>query len=251
MTMEERTAKTKPVGELAAEFAKKIASHRRTTREVFNPGIEDDDIYGLHSRLVVEIGNDYCRRERREFEVDEHNANVLRFLLYYFNGSGKALDVFPGRDYGLHKNLLIVGSPGTGKTLVMQVFADYLRLTDNPNKFQNLSLTQMANHYKLHGNIDRYTYNEEGGDRFEGNPFNLCLNDIGIEMNQKSFGTDMDAIVDEFLFARYEIYQHRRKRTHLTSNLSVADFKKKFEERLVDRFKSYNVIPLTGESRRK
>lgn len=232
-------------------FAKKIASHRRTTLEVFNPGVEDPEIYNMHSRLVVEIGNDYCRREGREFEVDGNNADALRFLLLYFNGSPKALDVFPERDYGLHKNILLVGTPGTGKTLLMQVFSDYLKMTDNPNKFQNVSLTQMSNHYKLRGNIDRYTYNEEGSDKFDGEPFNLCLNDIGIDLNQKSFGTDMEAIVDEFLFARYEIYQHRRKRTHLTSNLNVNDFKQKFEERLVDRFKSYNVIPLTGKSRRK
>ena len=245
-----KTAETEKIQEITRLLEKKILSHRKTTQEVFNPGIEDEQIYNLHSRMVLEIGNNYCRRECRKFEVDGHNANVLRFLLYYFNGSTKALDVFPDKEYGLNKNILLVGNPGTGKTLIMQIFADYLRLTDNPNRFENLSLTQMSNHYKLHGNIDCYTYNETGGS-FEGKPFNVCLNDIGIDLKQKSFGTDMDAIVDEFLFARYEIYQHRRKRTHLTSNLSVSDFKQKFEERIVDRFKSYNVIALTGKSRRK
>lgn len=245
-----KTAQTKKIQEIASLLEKKILSHRKITQEVFNIGIDDSEIYNLHSRMIVEIGNNYCRRESRQFDVDEHNANVLRFLLYYFNGSGKALEVFPGKGYGLNKNILLIGSPGTGKTLVMQIFSDYLRLTDNPNRFENLSLTQMSNHYKLYGNINRYTYNESDG-KFGGEPFNVCLNDIGIELNQKSFGTNMDAIVDEFLFARYEIYQHRRKRTHLTSNLSVSDFKQKFEERLVDRFKSYNVISLTGKSRRK
>lgn len=245
-----KTAQTKKIQEIASLLEKKILSHRKITQEVFNTGIEDSEIYNLHSRMIVEIGNNYCRREPRKFEVDEHNSNVLRFLLYYFNGSEKALEVFPDKGYGLNKNILLVGSPGTGKTLVMQIFSDYLKLTDNPNRFENLSLTQMSNHYKLYGNINRYTYNESDG-KFDGEPFNVCLNDIGIDLNQKSFGTDMDAIVDEFLFARYEIYQHRRKRTHLTSNLSVSDFKEKFEARLVDRFKSYNVIALNGKSRRK
>lgn len=205
-----------------------------------------------HSKFIYHIGNNYCQREFREFVIDENNAKVLRFLTYYFNGSRKALDVFPGKDYKLHKNILLIGNPGTGKTMIMQVFADYLRLTNNPNRFNNLSITQMTNYYKLHSNIDRYTYNESGSQEFDGKPFNLCLNDIGVDLSKhKSYGTDMEAIIDEFLFARYEIFQNHRKRTHLTSNLTAAEFKEKYEERLVDRFKSYNVLSLTGESRRK
>ena len=34
-------------------------------------------------------------------------------------------------------------------------------------------------------------------------------------------------------------------------NLNVSDFKTRFEDRLVDRFKSFNVIVLNGKSRRK
>ena len=39
----------------------------------------------------------------------------------------------------------------------MQIFADYLKLTCNPNAFENLSVTQMMNYYKIHGHIDLYS----------------------------------------------------------------------------------------------
>ena len=111
----------------------------------------------------------------------------------------------------------------------------------------------MMNYYKIHGHIDRFTYNEEAGKgSIEGNPFDICLNDIGLETeNQKSYGTSLNSVIDEFLYARYEIYQSHQKKYHITSNLSVTDFKNRFGTRLVDRFKSFNVIILNGESRRR
>lgn len=198
------------------------------------------------------IGNNYMAREFREFSVDDNNRNILKFLVYYFNDSTKCESVFPEQEYKAHKNLLLVGDPGTGKTIIMQIFSDYLRLTENPNQFYNLSVTQMMNYYKIKGHIDRYTYNEEiAKGSIEGNPFNICLNDIGLETeNQKSYGTSLDSVIDEFLYARYEIYQNQFKKYHITSNLNIEEFKNRFGDRLVDRFKSFNVIPLPGSSRR-
>ena len=87
---------------------------------------------------------------------------------------------------------------------------------------------------------------------FEGAPVNVCLNDLGLGTEQqKSYGTLLSQVTDEFLFARYEIYQQQGKRYHITSNLTVEDLKNRFEGRLIDRFKTFNVIALTGGSRRK
>ena len=177
----------------------------------------------------------------------------MSFLTYYFNGCLEAEKIFPDEDYKIHKNLLLIGEPGTGKTMLMQVFADYLRLTGNVNQFQNISATQLMNYYKINSHIDKFTFNELAHpERFEGDPFNVCLNDLGLQTeNQRSYGTLLTQVTDEFLFARYEIYQQTGKRYHITSNLTVKDLKERFEDRLVDRFKSFNVIELRGSSRRK
>jgi hypothetical protein len=214
--------------------------------------LEDENEYMTHSTLISKIGENYMNREFRSFQIDDHNRNVLRFLTYYFNECRLAESVFSDEDYKLHKNILLLGVPGTGKTMIMQVFSDYLEMTGNGNAFHNLSVTQMMNYYKIHGHIDRYTYNEEAADgAFDGKPVNVCLNDIGVEVeNQKHYGTDLDLVIDEFLYARYEIYQNQHKKYHLTSNLKVGDLKGRFGNRLVDRFKSFNVIPLSGDSRR-
>lgn len=49
-----------------------------------------------------------------------------------------------------------------------QIFADYLKLTDNPKRFVNLSVTQMMNYYKIHGHIDRIHVQRGGREREHG-----------------------------------------------------------------------------------
>lgn len=133
----------------------------------------------------------------------------------------------------------------------MQVFSLYLKLTGNPNTFFNVSVTEMINYYKVYNHLDKYTFNELNSERkFNGNPVNLCLNDLGLSTHLH-FGVDTKVLIDDFLYSRYELYMNHYKMAHITTNLSVAELKKVFDYRLADRFRSYNIIDLGGESRRK
>lgn len=221
--------------------------------------LTDPNVYQAHASLVMFVANEIVLKpQNRRFEIDEHNKDVLRFLLYYFNGCPLAEDVFPGRGYKLHKNIMLQGKKGAGKTLLMQIFSEYLRRTKNPRYFENVSVTQMVNHFSLYNNIDLYTYNEEGSTGFKIKPHNLCLNDIGVE-NRPFYGIDTLTVVTDFLHARNELWANQaisdRKFAHLTTNLDKAKLTAMFNAkdvygRIVDRFKTYNVIPLTGDSRR-
>lgn len=236
-------------------IANLITARLHRTQSKFDD-LTNEDVFTAHSRLVVYIANSVCLApQHRTFIIDDDNRDVLRFLLYYFNNCKLAEQVFPNKNYKLHKNLLIMGGVGVGKTMLMQIFSEYLRETHNPNFFHNISVTQMTNYFTIHNNIDRYTYNEEAGG-FEGKPFNVCLNDIGVE-NRPFYGIDTRTIVEDFLHARNEIWTQsaieQRKFAHLTTNLDIKKLKEVFTDdfgRLIDRFKTYNVIKLTGTSRR-
>lgn len=219
------------------------------------PNLANPEVYKAHSQFLVYIADTVVlAKQRRKFIVDDDNKQVLRFLLLYFNNCPLAEEVFPDRGYKLHKSLLIQGGVGVGKTLLMQIFSEYLRLTKNPRYYYNLSVTQMVNYYTIHNNLDRFTYHEEGSKGFQCKPENVCLNDIGIQA-RTFFGMDTGLLTEEFLHARNEIWSQFGKFAHLTTNLDTAAIKKRFNQndtygRLVDRFKTYNVIPLTGKSRR-
>lgn len=221
--------------------------------------LADPNIYHAHVVMLLFVANEIVLKpQNRRFEIDEHNKDVIRFLLYYFNGCPLAEEVFPGRGYKLHKNIMLQGNKGVGKTMLMQIFSEYLRRTKNPRYFVNVSVTQMVNHFSLHNNIDLYTYNEEGSVGFQIKPHNLCLNDIGVE-NRPFYGIDTLTVVTDFLHARNELWANEaisdRKFAHLTTNLDDKKLTAMFNAkdtygRIVDRFKTYNVIPLTGDSRR-
>ena len=215
--------------------------------------LANKDVFNAHANALLWVANNVVlAHQRRKFVVDDNNRDVLRFLLYYFNGCPLAEDVFPGRGYKLHKHIMLQGAVGTGKTLLMQVFSEYLHITENPRFFHNLSVTQMVNYYTLHNNLDRYTFNEEENKGFKCEPVNICLNDIGVQ-STKFYGTDTETLTNEFLHARNEIWTQYHKMAHLTTNLTNEQLKQKYRDgfgRLLDRFKTYNIIPLTGDSRR-
>ena len=214
--------------------------------------LREKEVFTSHARLLTKCANDILYRQGRSFIVDEHNRDVLTFLLYYFNGCDECEKVFPNKDYKLGKQILLYGSPGVGKTLIMQAFGLYLKRMENPHAFENVSLTQLMNHYHVNENIDSYTFNT-GGDSIEGRPFNICLHDIGVSTH-RHYGTDPKIIIEEFLYSRNDIYVSTGQRAHLTTNLDKEDMRQLFADehgRLNDRmFNTYNIIPLLGESRR-
>ncbi len=221
--------------------------------------LSDENTYAAHVHFFLWVANNIVLApQRRRFVIDDDNRDVLRFLLYYFNECPLAEEVFPSRGYKLHKNILLQGGVGVGKTLMMQVFSEYLKRLNNPLYFPNVSVTQMVNHFSIYNNIDLYTYNEGGSVGFQIKPMHLCLNDVGVD-NRPFYGIDTLTVVNDFLHARNELWANLaisdRRFAHITTNLSVNQLKDKFNQkdaygRIVDRFKTYNIIPLTGSSRR-
>ena len=238
-----------------------IARAEKEIREtsLLKPDLSNPAIFSAHMELLKYVANEIVLRpQRRKFEIDKDNEDVIIFLLYYFNGCDLAETVFPKRRYKLHKNILLQGGVGVGKTMLMQIFSEYLRRTHNPRFFYNVSVTQMVNYYSIYNNIDRFLYNEKEGRGFQGKPVSLCLNDIGVD-NRPFYGVDTLTIVNDFLHARNEIWtnmaEFEGQFAHLTTNLTDEQLVEKFQKkdeygRIIDRFKTYNVIPMTGESRR-
>ena len=221
---------------------KKAEEDKQKSQEAY-PDLTDHSVYEMHSRLFMYIANNIVMAsQHREFVIDDDNRLVIRFLLYYFNNCPLAEDVFPGRGYKLHKNIMLQGGLGVGKTMIMQCFSEYLKRIKSPRFFHNLSVTQMVNYYTIHNNFDRYTFYEEDSKGFMPKP-------------EIFYGMNTSVLTDDFLLARNDIWAGWDKFAHITTNLDEKALIARFTKgdkygRLVDRFKTYNVIPVTGKSRR-
>lgn len=234
---------------------RKAEEDRQKAKEAY-PDLSDTAIYEMHSKLFMFIANNIVMAsQHREFVIDDDNRLVIRFLLYYFNNCSLAEGVFPGRGYKLHKNIMLQGGLGVGKTMIMQCFSEYLKRINSPRFFHNLSVTQMVNYYTIHNNFDRYTFYEEDSKGFMPKPENVCLNDVGLNDDKVFYGMNTSVLTDDFLLARNDIWAGWDKFAHITTNLDEKALIARFTKgdrygRLVDRFKTYNVIPISGKSRR-
>lgn len=234
---------------------KKADKDVRDAQQAF-PDLSDPAVYEMHANLFLYIANRIViAPQHREFIIDDDNRQVIRFLLLYFNNCKEAENVFPGRGYKLHKNIMLQGGPGVGKTMIMQCFSEYLRRIRSPRFFHNLSVTQMVNYYTIHNNFDRYTFFEEGSTGLRPAPENVCLNDVGLNDDKVFYGMNTSVLTDDFLLARNDIWAGWDRFAHITTNLDDKALVARFTRgdrygRLVDRFKTYNVIPIGGKSRR-
>ena len=101
----------------ASQIYNLVNRMKKDIQEVSEFDLTDYDEFDRHCAMIEQIGSAYMEREFSEFVVDEYNRDVIRFLVYYFNNCKLAENIFPGKDYKVHKNLMILGVPGTGKTL--------------------------------------------------------------------------------------------------------------------------------------
>ena len=200
------------------------------------------------------------------FTKDERTANLYYFVVAYLHrwtghfakATAELRRLGMIQESYIDRPLCIIGDKGVGKTLLMltaSTYAEELALWDR--WFISTSAQELLNHFRVNSNLDYYTYNAKGeqaiqGYTFTGGVHSVCLNDLGIELESKQqhYGTDLRSVVEEFLMARYELYQSKGSMCHVTTNLDLDKLSTEYPPRLVDRLKQYNFIFWRGSSKR-
>lgn len=217
----------------------------KNIKDIFYDGFEpsDDNIirpvrinWTQHSIGIQNIAKSF----EPDFVINEANKEVLKQLLLYFSGS----NYFNG---SLKKGIMLIGAVGTGKSLLFQVFKKYTAEILRINSFQYHTGQDIVDNVSIKGveYLELYNHNY-------GNPITCYIDDIASRNEViKYYGTDVN-VMEQLLSIRYNIYSKYKKLTHITSNKYPEDFKKIYEERVIDRMKEmFNIIELNGNSFRK
>lgn len=254
-------------------YAPHVAEGLKRLREEME-GVKGDQHYEpsmgeLQSQVAIfkDVGDMILEAEGKEFIIDQKNGDLVRYLICYLNRWQNPLRFYAqkiagedGKKASLDKPIFLMGEKGVGKTLHMQIAAKFAQVLGlRSREFLNTSASELLNYMRVRGNLDYYTYNigkaeMRAGRLGSARPWGVCLHDLGLELDasnkQRIYGTDLIAVLNDFLMARYELYQNHGLMTHITSNLTLAQFSKAYPPRVKDRFKAYNYLTITGRSRR-
>lgn len=216
-----------------------------------NKIIRRDFNYTKHAKLIEEIAN---RENSEKYIFDENNRDAFKLMLLYFNGYQDFETMLLERNYSLSKGILLLGPVGSGKSSMFKIFKKYCFYTNlKNNNFRIEEARTIAKYFARHGNTDIYDYNFQSINGVEHKkPFNLCIDDLGIEQDKvKYFGTEQMPVPD-LLLDRYTVFENYGIKTHITTNLNTEQLREYYGQRIQDRLKQMvNVIPLLGKSRRK
>jgi DNA replication protein DnaC len=179
----------------------------------------------------MENFKNYVKEKRPDFIIDENNTPVIEKLLTAKNG------------------LLIIGEYGCGKTMLIEIFANYTKEKLRSRAYRIANVREICFDFQKSGaaGIEKYYRIESGMNESFVYPV-YCFDDLGTELPMiNHYGTPED-VISNLLYLRYDA----KVRTYASTNLNPQMLKSRYETRLYDRFKEmFEVIVMDGKSRRK
>jgi DNA replication protein DnaC len=202
-------------------------------RRVFTPS----DINDLKRELVQMMKEAFYQADGKIILSDD-DKEVLRLVFNWLIG----MDV----DIKLNKGLLLTGSFGTGKSIVLKGIIQFIEKYYSINSLDKgiseplyVLSHDMANHF---ASENEYLINRMR------NTSILAIDDIGYEAKVvKNYGTEIKPF-EEIIMSRYD----KKKNILISTNLTLDQIGTEYGWHIYDRLKQMTyVVPFKGESKRK
>jgi hypothetical protein len=169
------------------------------------------------------------------FVVDANNMEVLPDIVRY-------LILDPTCSWPLHKGLMLSGSIGSGKTLLMDAMQIFAQSAPVPFRhFKIIRTVDLADKVRKSLDVlDDYSWDD------------YCFDDFGQEPREIMHYGDRVPVMERIIGRRYERFCYGKAITHMTTNLSPSEIADVYGSRVADRMREmFVVVPLDGASRRK
>lgn len=190
----------------------------------------------------MQVANEHMCYLGTRFSLDENNRDAVSKIFDY-------LMRIENPDIDPYKGIILIGNIGTGKSTLMQIFAEFIRQFDfGKHSWKVVPTATVVEIYSTTGNLDKFTYNKSG---FSGKPFLVCFDELGREPLSANYMGTKTNVMMSILQVRYQLWQQDGLRTFATSNFDIPEFVDFYGEYVADRMKEmFNIIYIGGESRR-
>jgi len=161
----------------------------------------------------------YYALKNRLFTVDENNKNFLNILCKYFAQDERFETIHKGE---LHKGVFIYGDHGTGKTSSLEIIQNISKKYNIKSLwFPIVNSSTVVEKFNTEKNKDYIVQNYSKG--------NYCFDDLGTEIEGNNiFVFGKEDIFIRIMEARYNTFISKGTKTHITSNLTIKEIKKRY-----------------------
>ena len=196
----------------------------------------------------------YLLRERRVFDVDDENRQILDVICKYFaNDPSFEEEVKNGQ---LQKGIMLVGNCGVGKTSIFDIIQSIGKKHNIPQLwFTNISTLEITTKFNKESKTNTFSGGESVLENYSKGK--VYFDDLGSEPQVQSYGIKTE-LIREILEMRYKRFKDFGTKTFCSTNLTIPQLVAKYDKgskdnhkRIEDRiYHMFNVIPLYGKSRR-
>ena len=190
--------------------------------------------------LKIEFKKVFEEMEGTDLILTNENKKMFDLISRYFakDKSFNETDLTMNKP-SLNKGLLFIGSYGIGKTAMMDTFQEIGRrlMPNNFMWFKSVSTLDVVEEFEASDNQNKESFFKKYND-----VRTIYFDDFGTESDASNYGKKN--LMKEILEKRYL----NKKKTYLTTNLSMMEIKEKYGNRVFSRLpEMFNIIEFKGD----
>jgi energy-coupling factor transporter ATP-binding protein EcfA2 len=178
------------------------------------------------------------------FKVIPEDYEIIFKLLVYFLQDANNAEKY---QISLKKDILLAGPVGCGKTSLMHLVKLFLPFE---KRYLVKPCRDICFEFSQEGYAVIQKYSSQSFNK-DDTPKSYCFDDLGTETNLKYYGNDCN-VMAELLLSRYDLFVHRKMRTHITTNLNGDEIGEIYGTRVRSRMREqFNLIAFDENAKDK